>query len=320
MVLHAIAESISDGMNYLVSMPGKMNKQYAWLLAGIIFAALWPSASTATKIGLTVAQPLVIAVVRFMLAAAIMLFIAHIIKRQRFPVGKEWTQIAIYGLLNITIYLGCYVIAMQTITAGIGSLAVATNPVIISFLSVFFLKKKLTLSLILSLLVCSAGVVCAAWPLFGSASVTTNGLLILFFSMFSYSIAAIYFSSKNWNGLSLFTINGWQTFLGGLFLLPVMLFFYKGEQNQYTTTFWLSVAWLAIPVSIIAVQLWLWLLNINPVRAGLWLFLCPLFGFIFAAWWMNDEISVFTLIGVALVIAGLLLSKINAKKNEVVFD
>jgi hypothetical protein len=29
---------------------------------------------------------------------------------------------------------------------------------------------------------------------------------------------------------------------------------------------------------------------------------------------------VFTLIGVALVIAGLLLSKINAKKNEVVFD
>ena len=291
-----------------------------WLAAGLLFAILWPSASTATKAGLTVAQPLVIAMVRFALAAALMLFITHLIRRERLPVKTEWKQIAIYGLLNITIYLGCYVIAMQTITAGIGSLAVAINPVIMSFLSVFFLKKKLTFSVILSLLVCTIGVICAAWPLFSNASVTTKGLLLLLFSMLCYSVAAIYYSSKNWNGLSLLTINGWQTFFGGLFLLPVTIIFYKGDQNHFTQTFWVSVAWLTIPVSIIAVQLWLWLLSVNPIRAGLWLFLCPLFGFFFAVWWMNDVISIYTVIGVALVITGLLLSKINTTKNEVVFD
>ena len=134
--------------------------------------------------------------------------------------------------------------------------------------------------------------------------------------MLCYSVAAIYYSSKNWNGLSLLTINGWQTLFGGLFLLPFTLIFYKKDQNHFTQTFWLSVAWLAIPVSIIAVQLWLWLLSVNPVRAGLWLFLCPLFGFFFAAWWMNDVISIYTVIGVALVITGLLLSKINTPKND----
>lgn len=301
-------------------MSGKINKQYTWLLAGLIFAALWPSASTATKIGLTVAQPLVIAQIRFSMASVIMLIIAHIIMKHRFPVGKAWKQIAVYGLLNITIYLGCYVIAMQTITAGIGSLAVATNPVIISFLSVFLLKKKLTLAIILSLIVCTVGVICAAWPLFSDASVTVYGLLILLFSMLCYSLAAIYFSSRKWEGLSLFTINGWQTFFGGLFLLPVTIFFYKGDQNHFTQSFWLSVVWLAIPVSIVAVQIWLWLLSVNPVRAGLWLFLCPVFGFLFAAWWMKDVISIYTIVGMALVIAGLLLSKINTRKNEVVFD
>ncbi|MEP7377031.1 MAG: DMT family transporter [Chitinophagaceae bacterium] len=297
-----------------------VNKRYTWLITGILFAALWASASTATKIGLKVAQPMVIAVVRFGSAALIMLFIAHILQRKRLPAGKEWKQIAIYGLLNITIYLGCYVVAMQTVTAGIGALAVATNPVFISFLSVFILKKKLTAPVILSIIICTAGVVCAAWPLFKNAEVTTKGLLLLLFSMLSYSVAAIYFSSRQWNGLSLFAINGWQTLLGGLFLLPLTLLFYKAEANHFDKTFWSAVGWLAIPVSIFAVQLWLWLLQTNAVRAGLWLFLCPLFGFIFAAWWMKDAISVYTIAGVLLVVGGLLLSKINARKNEIVFD
>ncbi|MBS1753032.1 MAG: DMT family transporter [Ferruginibacter sp.] len=296
------------------------NKYWQWLLAGILFAILWPSASTATKVGLTAAQPLVIALVRFALASSIMLFIAHGIKKQRLPKKDEWKQIALYGFLNITVYLGCYVIAMQNITAGIGALAVAINPVFISFLSVFFLKEKLTIPIIIALSICTIGVVCASWPLFGSATVTVSGLLILLFSMLSYSAGAIYFSSKSWNGLSLLTINGWQTLLGGIFLLPVMILFYKSNQNHFTIKFWLSASWLAIPVSIIAVQLWMWLLSINPVRAGLWLFLCPLFGFIIAAWWMGDNIDIFTVIGVLLVITGLLLSKINARKNQVVFD
>lgn len=296
------------------------NTKLKWLVAGTLFAALWASAATATKVGLLESQPLVIAVVRFGMGAFIMLFIAHIVKRYRLPQKNEWQQIAVYGLLNITIYLGFYVIAMQTVSAGIGSLAIATNPVYISFLSVFFLKQKLTNAVILAIIICMIGVVCAAWPLFKDATVTTSGLLILLFSMLSYSVGAIYFSSKQWNGLSLFTINGWQTLLGGLFLLPFTLFFYKDQDNHFNKTFWLSVAWLAIPVSIVAVQLWLWLLQTNAVRAGLWLFLCPLFGFVFAAWWMKEKISVYTVIGVVIVVAGLLLSKVNSKKHEVIFD
>ena len=195
------------------------NKRYTWLAAGLLFAALWASASTATKLGLTVAQPLVIAVVRFGSAAAIMLFIGHILQKRRLPSGKEWKQIAIYGLLNITIYLGFYVIAMQSVTAGIGALATATNPVFISFLSVFFLKKPLKGSVILSIIVCMAGVVCAAWPLFDGAAVTTKGLLILLFSMLSYSVAVIsfffpameraFFICYQW----LANITGWVVFI-----------------------------------------------------------------------------------------------------------
>lgn len=298
----------------------RLNKNLSWFLAGTLFAILWASASTATKIGLTVAQPLVIAEVRFALASFIMLFIAHFILKQRLPEKREWKQLMIYGFLNITVYLGLYVIAMQNITAGIGALAVASNPVFIGFLSVFFLKKKLHFSIIISIIVCTVGVVCASWPLLGNATVSVSGLLILLLSMLSYSIGAIYFSSRQWNGLSLLTINGWQTLLGGLFLLPVSFFFYKGSTNHFNSRFWLSVSWLAIPVSIFAAQLWLWLLQLNAVRAGLWLFLCPLFGFVIAAWMLKEAISVYTVVGVLLVIVGLFLSRMNTKRNEVLPD
>jgi probable blue pigment (indigoidine) exporter len=95
---------------------------------------------------------------------------------------------------------------------------------------------------------------------------------------------------------------------------------YKNVANQFNGRFWMSVGWLAIPVSIFAVQLWLRLLQINAVRAGLWLFLCPLFGFIMAAWLLKDVISIYTVVGVVMVIAGLAISRVNMRKNEVVLE
>lgn len=245
------------------------------------------------------------------MAAAIMLCISHGIYKYRLPVGKEWRQVAVYGLLNITIYLGCYVIAMQTLTAGIGSLAIATNPVFISFISVFFLKKKLRAPLILALIICTAGVLCAAWPLFEQAHVTTRGLLIVVFSMMSYSVAAVYFSISKWSNLHLFTINGWQTLIGGTLLLPFTWYHYSEVANHFDSRFWIAVTWLAVPVSIVAVLLWLWLLKADSMKAGLWLFLCPVFGYIIAAIIMNDSISMYTLVGVLLVMIGLVLSQQN---------
>lgn len=284
-------------------------------MAGLGFSILWASAATATKFALLSAQPLVIAVIRFGIAALIMITVSHLVLRQRLPLRHEWRPIAVYGVLNITIYLGLYVIAMQYITAGIAALAIATNPVLISFISFLVLKKRLTREVILSILICVAGVLCASWPLLHDAAVTPKGLIILLVSMLSYSLGAIYFSARSWNGLHLFTINGWQTGIGGLLLLPFAVFEYQGARTQLDTTFWWSTLWLALPVSIGAVQLWLWLLKTNAVAASLWLFLCPLFGFVISGWLMKEPITVYTIVGILLVIGGLLLAQRNLKRT-----
>src|SRR5882724_2893916 len=264
-----------------------MNQSYGisdkriWLLAaGLSFAILWASASTATKIGLQATQPFTMCVVRFFLAGLIMLAVSHGLLRSRLPKGREWRQIAVYGLLSNTIYLGLFVLAMKHVSAGLSSLAVATNPVFINLLSVAFLRTRLRLSALLSLLLCAAGVIVAAWPLLQNSSATPGGLLTLLAGMLAYSIGVLYFSRIEWRGLPLLTVNGWQVLIGGVLLLPLAAFTYHPSLNIWNTKSIGAILWLAIPVSIGAVQLWLYLLKKDAAKASFWLFLCPVFGFI----------------------------------------
>src|SRR5690606_33075221 len=124
------------------------------IILGLVFACLWASASTATKIGLESAQPFVIALVRFLIAGSIMLLLSHVVMKKRIPKGKEWKTVMIYGFLNVTAYLGFYVVAMQNVSACFGSLAVATNPVFMSLLASVFLGYKLRFSSVISMIVC----------------------------------------------------------------------------------------------------------------------------------------------------------------------
>ena len=278
---------------------------WLWFLTGLGFSILWPSAATATKIGLQALQPFVICIARFFVAAVIMLLITHVFLRNRLPQKNEWKQLAIYGLLNIALYLGLYVLAMQQVSAGLGALAVATNPVLINLMAALLFKHKIRWATVLSLVLCMGGVLLAAWPLFKNSFATPMGISILLFSMIVYSSGTIYFSKQKWNDLHVLTLNGWQTLFGGLFMLPLAAVTFDRSKNVWNLKSAGSILWLAIPVSIVGVQLWLYLLKDNAVKASFWLFLCPVFGFLTAAVVMHEPVGLFTLAGMLLVLTGL---------------
>jgi probable blue pigment (indigoidine) exporter len=278
------------------------------LLIGIFFAMLWASASSATKIGIQSAQPLVIGNFRFFIAGTLMLGYSYLFQKNRLPKGTEWKQLAIYGFLNVTLYLGCFVIAIKHVSAGIGSLSTATNPLIISILSAFWLGRSVTKTEILGLILGITGVGIATYPLLKNSFADVEGLIILSISMISYSVGTVYYSSQKWD-LPLLVINGWQVLLGGILLVPITFFFTDWSNNTYDVKFWFSVLWLVIPVSIGAVQLWLYLLKKDPIKASLWLFLCPIFGFIYASFLLNEPITSYTYVGILLVIVGLYLAQ-----------
>lgn len=278
------------------------------ILAGLFFAALWGSGSVATKIGLKVTQPLVLINTRFFIAGLLMLGFALVVSKERFPQRHEWLPLILCGVLSMAIYPSAFVFAMKHVTAGIGTLGSATCPLIISVLNAVWLKQKIAWTIWAGLFIGLSGVAVATYPLLVHAYATPLGVVLLSFSMLCYSVGTVYYQGIKWT-LPRLSINGWQVLFGGLLLLPFTTFFFESTLNHYDTTFWLSVFWLVIPISIAAVQLWLYLLKAEPVRASLWLFLCPIFGFFYAAVLTNEPITIYTIVGTLLVIGGLYLGK-----------
>lgn len=280
------------------------------LVIGLLFAMLWASAAVATKFGIITADPLILANIRFILAGGGMLLFAYLVRRgeNRMPAGKEWLHLAIFGFLNTTVYLGCFVIAMKSVSAGIGSLSTATSPLFIMIISALWMKRALKWYEIVGMLLGMTGVGIATWPLLQNSHATVGGILVLMFGMFSVSVATVYYARIKWN-LSNVVINGWQVFLGGLLFIPITFFFADFGRTQLDLRFWLSVGWLIIPVSVVALQLWFYLVRKDAVRASLWLFLCPVFGFLYSWMLLNEPVTWFTLAGTLLVIGGLYLAQ-----------
>lgn len=285
------------------------------LIPGLLFAALWASASAATKFGVQSVHPLILAEVRFFIAGSGMLLFAYGIQRVKnaWPTTTEFKQLAIFALLNTTIYLGAFVLALKQVSAGIGSLSTATNPLFIALLSAVWLRRMPRWNEMLGLLLGLVGVGVATYPLLQNSFATVEGLLILLGGMVAVSAATVYYASLTWR-LPNLVINGWQVLLGGLLLLPFTLVMAALEptvfsNSQFDVRFWASVFWLIVPVSVAALQLWFFLVRQDPIRASLWLFLCPIFGFAYSYLLMDEPITLLTFLGTALVIAGLWLGR-----------
>jgi probable blue pigment (indigoidine) exporter len=282
---------------------------------GLLFAILWGSGSVATKLGIQDGQPMVLINLRFIFAAILILTYALLIKKERLPKDREWINLLLCGLLSMAIYPTSFVFAMKNVTAGIGTLASATCPLIISVMNAVFLNRKISKNIWLGLFVGLLGIIVAIYPLLAHAHATFHGVLLLSFSMICYSVGTVFYQSKEWN-LSKLSINGWMILFGSVFLAPFTSYLFESSANTMTSTFFISLLWLTIPISIFASQIWLYILKEDPLRASFWLYLCPIFGFLLSSLFTGEPITYFTVLGTVLVLLGLYLGKKEEKTSN----
>lgn len=280
------------------------------LAEGLLFALLWASATVATKFAFHSCDLFLLTLIRFVTVSLLLLGYTYIIKNKisRFPTKTEFKKLLILGVLNVTIYMSGYLIAIKYVSAGLISLITAVNPLLLILFSAIFYKRKLTASEITGIVIAVSGLVLASVPNLYNSHATAKGLLALIAGIVALSSGSIYYANC---GLTLkkMEVNTWQITLGGVLFLPIV---FLNSANNFIIpdlNFFLSIAWLILPVSIIAYAMWLILLQKDAVKAGLWLFLTPAFGYFMAVIILREKITVYGIAGSLLVVGGLLYSR-----------
>ncbi len=277
---------------------------------GLFFALLWASATVATKFAFRSCDLFLLTLIRFLTVSVLLLGYTYIIKNKssRFPSKAEFKKLSLLGVLNVTVYMSGYLIAIKYVSAGLISLITAVNPLLLILFSALFYKRKLTSYEIAGVVIAVSGLVLAAIPNLYHSHATFQGLLALVAGICALSSGSIYYANS---GLTLkkMEVNTWQITLGGVLFIPVVLL--NGSNNFIIPdqNFFLSIAWLIFPVSIIAYAMWLILLQKDTVKAGLWLFLTPAFGYFMAVVILREKITVYGVMGSLLVVGGLLYSR-----------
>ncbi|WP_114937057.1 DMT family transporter [Mucilaginibacter endophyticus] len=286
---------------------------YKKIIAGVVFTALWSTGAIAAKFGIRSADALILASVRFISTGLIFgpYFLLHS-KHRFWPRGSEWKPIIIYGLLNTTFTLGSFFAAQKYASAGMSTLFLAVAPLLMALFSSWFLGRKLSRFEIIGMLVAFSGLILSAASELPKGHIKPLGLVLLIIYMVSYACSSIYFSSIK-RTLTNIVFNVWQVFTGGVMLLPFAFLFKDYHIHHLDTNLLLSMAWMVIVLSFIANQLWLYLVKIDTVKAAAWLYLAPVFGYALGYIFFNETITVFTISGTLLVIAGLVVAGRNKK-------
>lgn len=277
---------------------------------GLLFALLWASATVATKFAFHSCDLFLLTFIRFVTVSVILLSYTYLIKNKssRFPTKAEFKKLFVLGVLNITIYMSGYLIAIKFVSAGLISLITAVNPLLLILFSAIFYKRKLTPFETTGIALAVSGLVMASVPNLYHSHATLQGVLALLTGLVALATGSIYYANS---GLTLkkMEVNTWQITIGGLLFLPVVL--WNGPNNFLLPNlqFFLSITWLIVPVSIVAYAMWLYLLQKDPVKAGLWLFLTPALGYFMAIIILHEKITVYGVAGSLLVVSGLLYSR-----------
>ncbi len=240
---------------------------FAMLVSGLNFPV--------GKMALAFGSPFVLLAIRFIAAGLLMLpFIA---KRPHPHRAADWLKIAVIGLLQSALVMAGIYLSMKTISSGSSSILSSTNPIWFIIFSFLLYRVRYRAVQWAGVLIGFAGVAVA------------QGFTVQLESGFWYAIGAgmawglaTLLTSRWGKAYDTWVMAAYQMLIGGVLLLAVGPLL---EQPHFT---WdpdhlgkelFVLGWMILMSSIAQFVAWYYvLMNSDPGKANVYLFLIPLFG------------------------------------------
>lgn len=262
--------------------------------------------------------PYMMGFVRWEVGMLILLPFAWTHLRQDYAfIGRNWKLLCLAGFLMPFMAGGVSYSAMSHTGAINAGVIVTSMPVMMVLLSWVFLKERFSGGVWLGIAIAIAGVLYIVSR--GDPASLRNlsfniGDLILIgcnLGLAGYGIA-VKKLPEGIHPLSLITV---VCAVGALCHAPFVAYeIASGEQAALTTKTFVSLAFVAVFPSVVAILIWNFGINrIGPSRSAFYMYLTPVFAAMFAIPLLGESIGVYHIIGAVLIVIGVTLSSRKAR-------
>lgn len=281
----------------------------------LLVAAIWGVAFTVIRLGLDVASPLLLTALRFTFAAFPLLLFLRLPK-------APWHIVVAYGVLQGAVMFGLVFHAISIgMPAGLASLVVQCQVFFTVGLAVLFDGERPRRHHFLAAGVAALGIVIIALAKTGDQAVPLWPLVLTILGALVWGMANIV--SRRAKSADPVSFVVWSSVAAPPLLLVASLLLEPGAFTALMslrgvdlwTLSWTTLV-LAIPTTVLAFAIWVWLLrNYQAAIVMPFALLVPIFGFGGAALFLGERWSLGIGAGAVLVLAGLAINVLGDRRS-----
>jgi drug/metabolite transporter (DMT)-like permease len=271
---------------------------------GLLFATIWSSAFTSSRIVVEYWPPFLVLTVRFAFSGLVALGIGYALGQRIRLTRAEWQAVVVFGFCQNALYLGLFHFAMRTVEAGLAAIIASSLPLCVAALGRVFLGHRLTPLALAGLAAGFVGVLVIMTARLGHG-LDWGGVAACVVGVLGLAVATLTLSNAAAGG-SLWIVVGLQMLVGAAALLPASLVFETWTVAS-PARFWAAFLYSALVSGVVATMVWFVLVRrIGATRAATFHFLNPFLGVAIAAAVLGERVSGRDLVGVAIIMAGIL--------------
>lgn len=280
----------------------------------LLVAAIWGVAFTVIRLGLDVASPLLLTALRFVFAAFPLLLFLR-------PPKAPWHIVVAYGVLQGAVMFGLVFHAISIgMPAGLASLVVQCQVFFTIGLAVLFDGERPRCHHFFAAGVAALGIVIIALAKTGDQAVPLLPLALTILGALVWGMANIV--SRRAKSADPVSFVVWSSVAAPPLLVVASLLLEPGaigalislRGGDLWTLSWTTLV-LAIPTTVLAFAIWVWLLRTYQAAIVMpFALLVPIFGFGGAALFLGERWSLGIGVGAVLVLAGLAINMLGDRR------
>lgn len=302
----------------MTPVPATARERRLAYLAWITICIVWGTTYLAIRVALESLPVALLAGVRWMIAAVILLAAVRLMGEPLPPV-RTWPSIAIAAFLMIVLGNGGVVWAEQYVASGLTAVVIAMVP-FWNVLVEILLKtgERPDRRTLIGLTVGFAGIVVLVWPeLFAGQHDSVwfvAGVIALQVSCIGWAIGTAY-TKRNTVSVSPLAMSAMQMLAAGLMFMALGTAAGEWSRFAFTTRSLSAVLYLAIAGSVVAYSAYVYALKYLPVSTvSLYSYVNPLIAVVLGSLLLSEPFSARTIVASALVFAGIALVRARPSK------